>query len=57
MPAYKFRRGCEIAITVEQDGRNLPGGFLWEPIGRVEPCQLRTDIAHVLQHVGFFIWP
>ena len=57
MPLYEFRRAREIAITVDSDGRNLPGGLLWEPTAVVNADELRADIASVLQAVGFFVWP
>lgn len=57
MQAYEFRRGREIAITLDQDGTNLPGGVVWEPSSIVNAGELRGDIAMVLSDVGFFIWP
>ena len=56
MQAYEFRRDRETALTLEQDGSNLPGGLVWEPTAVVDPTSLRPDVADVLDQVGFFIW-
>lgn len=56
MLTYEFQRGRERAVTVDQFGRNLPGGLLWEPASLVDSNDLRGDIAAVLRDVGFFIW-
>jgi hypothetical protein len=56
MRVYEFRREREIAITLQQDGSNLPGGLLWEPSSVVEATGLRDDILEVIESVGFFVW-
>lgn len=56
MQAYEFRRERETAVTLRQDGSNLPGGLVWEPIAVVDPFELRGDIVDVLRDVGFFVW-
>lgn len=57
MEAYEFRRGREIAVSLRQDGSNLPGGLVWEPVAVVDPSTLRNDVAEVLRDIGFFVWP
>lgn len=56
MRAYEFRRGREVAVTMRQDGSNLPGGLVWEPTAVVDLTGLRPDIAGVVGAIGFFIW-
>ena len=56
MRAYEFRRQREVAVTVDQNGGNLPGGLVWEPTAVVDPVSLRPDVADVLDEIGFFIW-
>jgi len=56
MRAYEFRRGREVAVTMRQDGSNLPGGLVWEPTAVVDIAGLRPDIAGVVGAIGFFIW-
>lgn len=56
MRVYEFRREREIAVTLLQDGSNLPGGLVWEPTSVLDPASLRGDIAEVIVSVGFFVW-
>ena len=56
MRLYEFRRGREVAITLMQDGTNLPGGLMWEPTSVLDPASLRGDIAEVIASIGFFVW-
>ncbi len=57
MQAYEFRREREVAVTLHQDGSNLPGGLVWEPTAVIDAQGLRADVGDVLEEVGFFIWP
>ena len=57
MRAYEFRRQREVAVTVDQNGGNLPGGLVWEPTAVIDPDSLRSDVAAVVDEVGSFIWP
>ena len=56
MQVYEFKREREVAVTLQPDGRNLPGGLVWEPTAIVDPGSLRSDIADVLNDLGFFVW-
>lgn len=56
MRIYEFRREREVAITLMQDGSNLPGGLVWEPTSVLDPASLRGDVAEVVASVGFFVW-
>lgn len=56
MQAYEFRREREVAVTVRQDGGNLPGGLVWEPTAVIDANALREDVADVLEDIGFFVW-
>ncbi len=56
MQAYEFRREREVAVTLRQDGSNLPGGMIWEPSAVIDARDLRDDVAGVLDEVGFFVW-
>jgi len=56
MRFYEFKREREVAVTLLQDGSNLPGGLLWEPTSVVDPQSLREDVAEVVESVGFFVW-
>jgi len=56
MRVYEFMREREVAVTLLQDGSNLPGGLVWEPMSVIDPTELREDIAEVVRSVGFFVW-
>lgn len=56
MRVYEFRREREVAVTLLQDGSNLPGGLVWEPTSLVDSQSLREDVAEVVRRVGFFVW-
>jgi len=56
MRVYEFKREREVAVTLLQDGSNLPGGLVWEPTSVVDSQSLRGDVAEVVRSVGFFVW-